>query len=77
MIGLGWCRTLINRNIDRIRRTFRWAASEELVPTSVYESLRTLAGLRKGRTEAREAEPVGPVEDATVDATLNYASRVE
>lgn len=72
MVTLGWCRTLINSRVDRIRRAFRWAAAQELVPASVYESLRTLAGLRRGRTEATESEPVEPVEDATVSATLPH-----
>jgi hypothetical protein len=52
MIKLGWCRSLINRRIDRVKRAFKWAASEELVPVTCYEALRTLAGLRRGRTEA-------------------------
>ena len=32
-----------------------------LVPATTYQALRTLTGLRKGRTEARESEPVKPV----------------
>ena len=32
MVGLGWCRSLVNRQVDRIRRAMRWAASEELIP---------------------------------------------
>lgn len=70
LIDSGLCRSLINRRIDAVKRAFKWATAEELVPVSVYESLRTLAGLRQRRTSAREAEPVGPVDDATVDATL-------
>lgn len=70
MIQAGLCRSLINRRVDRVKRMFRWAASEELAPVSVYESLRTLAGLRRGRTEARESDPVRPVDPAVVDATL-------
>ncbi|QDU23916.1 tyrosine-type recombinase/integrase [Urbifossiella limnaea] len=72
MVGLGWCRSLVNRQVDRIRRVLRWAASEELIPGSTYEALRTLAGLRRGRTEARESEPVRPVADEVVAATLPY-----
>jgi integrase len=72
MVGLGWCRSLVNRQVDRIRRALRWAASEELIPGSTYEALRTLAGLRRGRTEARESEPVRPVPDEVVDATLPH-----
>lgn len=66
------CRSLVNRRIDRIKRVFKWASAEELVPVTVYQSLRTLAGLRRGRSEARESDPVQPVGDATVDATLPH-----
>ena len=72
MIGRNWCRSLVNRRIDRVKRVFKWAASEELVPVAVYQALRTLAGLRKGRTEARESEPVKPVDPAHVAATLLF-----
>lgn len=75
MIEGGLCRTLINRRIDRVKRVFKWAASEELVPVTVYESPRTLSGLRRGRTEARESEPVKAVDPATVTATLPYLNR--
>ena len=72
MIGLGWCRSLINKRIDRIRRAMKWAASEELIPVATYEALRTLTGLRRGRTDARESEPVKPVADHFVEATLSH-----
>src|SRR5262245_11588979 len=72
MIDADLSRALINRRIGAVKRAFKWAVSEELVPVTVYESLRTLAGLRHGRTNARETEPVGPVADATVDATLPH-----
>ncbi len=32
-------------------------------------------GLPRGRTGARETEPIGPVEDAVVEATLPHLSR--
>ena len=37
-----------------------------------YEALRHVKGLAKGRSEARESEPVGPVEEAVVEATLEH-----
>ena len=76
MIHSGLCRTVINARINRIRRAFSWAVSEELIPSSVYEALRTVAGLRKGRTEARESEPVKPVEIDAVFAVLPHVSPV-
>jgi hypothetical protein len=36
---------------------FKWAESEELVPAAVHHALIIVSGLRKGRTEAREAPP--------------------
>ena len=72
MIGLGWCRSLVNHQIDRVRRAMKWAASEELIPVTTYQALRTLAGLRRGRTEAKESEPVKPIADEVVKATLPH-----
>lgn len=66
------CRGVLNGRIDRIKRVFKWAVSEELVPSWVYEGLRTVSGLRFGRSDAREAEPVRPVPDADVNATLAF-----
>jgi site-specific recombinase XerD len=68
-------RSVINHRINRIRRAFKWAVSEELAPAGCYEALRTVDGLRFGRTEARETKPVQPVEQKWVDATLPYLSR--
>jgi integrase len=72
MVGAGWCRTLVNRRMDRIKRAFKWATSQELVPVTVYDALRTLAGLQKGRTAARESDPVKPVDPVHVAATLPF-----
>lgn len=68
----GWCRTYANRQTDRIRQIFRWAAGEEMIPVTVYQSLRTLAGLHKGKGCVRESKSVRPVSDADVDATLPH-----
>src|SRR5262249_40403699 len=42
---------------------------------TVYPALRTLTGLQKGRTEARESKPVKPVDPAHVAAVLPRLSR--
>jgi integrase len=72
MIDSGHVRTSINRRIERIRQMFKWATSEELLPVSVHTTLMTVPGLRRGRTPANESEPVKPVADGDVDATLPY-----
>lgn len=75
MVTSGWCRTLINRRIERVKRAFRWAVSQELVPAAVDHALRTVRGLQKGRTDARESEPVRPVDPAHVAAVLPHLNR--
>jgi integrase len=47
----------------------------ELLPVTTYTALATVAGLEQGRTDARESEPVGPVDDAVVDATIAHLNR--
>jgi integrase len=63
-------RNLINNRVRRIVRVWKWAVSEGLVEVSVWQALTTLASLKKGRSAARETEPVRPVSLATVDATV-------
>jgi integrase len=76
MIELGQSRRYINDNVHRIRRMFHWAVGEELVSPTVYQALTAVPGLRKGRTEARETQPVEPVANATVDTTLPHLPAV-
>lgn len=71
----GRSRTECNRRTGIIKRILKWSVSEELVPVTVYQSVATVTGLQRGRTEAREMEPVGPVEDATVEATFPFINR--
>ncbi len=66
------CRKYCNKNTGRIRRMFKWAAAEELVPVQVYQALPTVDGLKQGKTAAYDPPPVGPVDDATVEATLKH-----
>jgi site-specific recombinase XerD len=70
MIQAGQSRRYINDNVDRIRRVFRWGASEELLPAAVHEALQTVEALPKDRSAARETAPVPPVDETTVEATL-------
>jgi integrase len=72
MVKKGWCRTYVNAQVDRVRRMFRWGAAEELLPVTVYQTLRTVESLRRGRTEARETLKVRPVPPEHVDLTLPY-----
>jgi integrase len=75
MLDAGLCRGVINQRVGRVRRMFKWAVSNELVPASVYHGLLTVQGLQRGRTLARETPPVGPVSVEMVEATLPHANR--
>jgi len=69
-------RRYVNDVVDKIRRCFKWGVSRELIPGSVYHGLAAVEGLRKGRTAAREPDPIPPVDDVVVNATLPYLPQV-
>ncbi|MCK6458104.1 MAG: site-specific integrase [Phycisphaerae bacterium] len=75
MIDAGLCRRNINCRVGRIKRVFKWAASEELIPGEAYHALLSVDGLRRGRSEARESKPVRPVPQEHVDAIGPFVSR--
>jgi integrase len=75
LVDSGVSRLEVNRRVGRIRRMFRWAAAEELIPATVVTALATVADLKKGRSTARETEPVRPVPEADVDAVLPFVSK--
>jgi integrase len=72
MIAKGWSRNYTNAQVDRVRRMFKWGASEELVSASVYHALRTVAGLRAGKTEARETRKVRPAPAELIEPTMPH-----
>src|SRR5262249_15173776 len=72
MVQTGGARPYVNAQVDRLRRMFRWAASEELLPVAVYQALRTVESLRRGRTEARETAKVKPVALEHVEVTVPH-----
>jgi integrase len=74
-VGAGLSRAECNKRLGIAKRIFKWAVAEELVPPEVYQALKAVDGLRKGGTTAAEPEPVGPVDDAAVDATLPFLHR--
>jgi integrase len=76
MIDDGLSRRYINDHVDRIRRMFKWAVGEQLISIEVYQALAVVPGLHKGRSEARETVPVSPVDDSTVDATVQLLPEV-
>lgn len=74
-VELKWSRKTVNTCVERVRRVFKWGVAEERVPATVYQALTAVEALERGRTPARDTEPVRPVEDATVDATVPFLNR--
>lgn len=75
MISRKLARTTINKAVQRINRMLRWATENEIVDGSVSTACKAIAGLRRGRCEARETTSVQPVPPADVDAIELFVSR--
>jgi integrase len=76
LITAGLSRNTINEQVACIRRAFRWAVAKQLLPPAVLQALEALPGLRKGRSKAKEPEPVRPVAPEVVEATLPHLQPV-
>ena len=72
MVADGESRSYVNKVTSYSKAMFRWATENDLAPAEIWQGLLAVRGLAKGRTEARETEPIGPVEDSVVDATLPH-----
>jgi len=70
----GLCRTDCNRFTGIVARIFRYAVENELIPPDVAHGLEAVKALAKGRCDAPETDPVLPVEQDAIDATLPHLS---
>jgi integrase len=75
MIDAGLARRTINQRIARIIRVFRHGVENELIPASVHHALKAVAGLKRGRSGAKESKAVKPVPEAHVEAVKPFVSR--
>jgi integrase len=68
-------RKYVNDLVACIKRLFRWAVSEELVPPSVYEGLRAVPSLRRGKAiGVSESQSVKPVPEEHIGPVLEQVS---
>jgi integrase len=74
-VRAGFARSHINKQVGRLKRVFKWGVENELVTPSVLQGLQAIAGLKLGRSEARETAPVEPVPEALVGAVESHLSR--
>lgn len=72
MVRIGWHRKTVNYQVARVRRAFRWAAENEMMPATVWQSLQAVRGLSAGRTAAPDNPPVRPADLRAVAASLKH-----
>jgi integrase len=65
-------RGVINQRVARICRVWKWGVANKLVPGSVLVELKAVDGLQRGRSDARETDPVLPVPRSIVEETLPH-----
>ena len=70
MVETGWCCSVVNSQMGRIKRAYRWATARMLVPPSVLEGLRAVEPVRP--PQAPHHPPVQPVTVEVVEATLPW-----
>jgi integrase len=80
MARKGIVRTNINRHVARIKGMFRWAVENELLAATNHAALQAVKGLRAGRqaegVPVAESDPVKPVPEADIAATIDAAGRI-
>lgn len=68
-------RGYVNKQIGRIKRALRWGKRERLVSASVIADIDDVPLLPKGRSVAREKQPITPADLRAVHATLRLLPR--
>lgn len=66
------CRNYVNKQVNRIRRFFRWCCSRELLPAELYHKLVCVESLKIGRTAARETAEIQPVARKHIETVLPF-----
>lgn len=67
-------RGTVNKHVHRIRRMFRWAVAQELVPAATWQALLAVSALRRGAKHVRETAPVRAVTWRDVELVLPHLS---
>lgn len=66
----------VNLYTSYVVRCFRWGASRELVPSSVWDGLKAVERIKEGRTKAKPKKIVAPVEWSRVEAVKHFVSPI-
>ena len=66
----------VNKHAFNVRRIFKWAVPEGLIPGSTFVALQAVTGLKLNRSNAKPPKIVEAVPDAYVDRVLPYLPEV-
>jgi len=72
LVDRGLSRRYVNDNMRLVVALFSWGVSQQLVSALVPAALREVRPLRKGKSSARETDPVRPAERSAVERTLPH-----
>lgn len=75
MVEEGLAQSTINNRIRRIKQVFDWGVSEEIVSVTIAQTLRSVKGLRRGKTKAKPPASKPPVALAHVNAIKSHVTR--
>ena len=68
------CYTTVNRYTNKVKWAFRWATSEEMIPSHISHALQTVENLKAGRTSAKPSRKVAPVSIDHLEALRPHLS---
>src|SRR5262245_58870674 len=68
----GWARSHVNHQVSRVKAIFKWGVGEDMIPPATWHALLAVPGLKRGKCEAYETEPVEPVSIEHVIATKKH-----
>jgi len=72
LVRSGVARTTVNRRLWCVKYMMEWALDEAIIPATVKAELTQVRGVKRGRSAAPERQPVRPVDDATISATVAH-----
>jgi integrase len=59
-VAIGWCRTVVNRRVVRVRTVWRWLERKKIVPAGAWASLRAVPGLTAQNPRVRHKKKEKP-----------------
>ena len=72
LVRSGVSRQTVNRRLWCVKHMLDWALDEAIIPATVKAELTQVHNVKRGRTSAPERQPVRPVDDETISATIAH-----